>query len=1303
MSTTLSSNIPSPKALKALLSQCLNLDRHRLFRRIEGARKLDGEKLSQALTDIHQEIEASMLKVEVKQSRVPDIEYPDLPVSEHKDAIAEAISSNQVVIIAGETGSGKTTQIPKICLELGRGVSGLIGHTQPRRLAARTVANRIAEELNTSLGEQVGFKIRFSDQVSDNTYIKLMTDGILLAEIQQDRFLNQYDTIIIDEAHERSLNIDFILGYLKQLLPKRPDLKLIITSATIDPERFSRHFNDAPIIQVSGRTYPVEVRYRPFDEPEMDKDQTQAIIDAVNELGKEAPGDILVFLSGEREIRDTAEALNRQNFRHTEVLPLYARLSAAEQNRIFQSHSARRIVLATNVAETSLTVPGIKYVIDPGMARISRYSFRSKVQRLPIEAISQASANQRSGRCGRVSEGICIRLYSEEDYLSRSDFTDPEILRTNLASVILQMLALGLGKIDAFPFVQAPDSRNINDGFRLLEELCATEKRRGKMQLTKLGRQISRLPVDPRYARMVVEAANQNALQEVIIIAAGLSIQDPRERPQDKKQASDEKHSEYQDKDSDYLAFLKLWGAFKEQQKALSANQLRKWCKTSFINYLRMREWQDIVSQLKKSIAELGFRLNSEAADYQSIHCSLAAGLLSHLGFKDKEKEYLGARNSRFLIFPGSSLAKKPPKWTMVAELVETSRLFGRVAAKIQPEWIEPLAKHLIKLQHSEPHWSKKQGAVQAFEKVLLYGQTLVAQRRINYSNIDVATCREIFIREALVNGDTKLNFAFQKHNHDAVEQVLSLEDKSRRRDILVDEDVLVDFYHHKLPVDICTEPGFSKWWRQYQQQDKQFLNFDPSALYKKDQHSITQGSYPDVWQQGNLTLPISYHFEPKDPDDGVSLNIPLPLLNQVQNIGFDWLIPGLRHELIIALIKGLPKRLRRNFVPAPTYADACMADLQQTDKKGQPVAFLDALSMKLKRMTGIEVLEDEWVLDSLPGHLTFNFKVINDKGEVIKQGRDLQALKQSLQGQVKNTLQEVATPELERSGLTQWDFPVLEKEFVNKTGGFEVKAFPALVAEKQSVAIRLFDQPHKAEEAHVKGLRKLVHINIPSPVKYLQEKLPNKAKLGLYFNPFGKIQALIEDCINTGIDSLIKQYTEDHQVEVRDEETFDKLVAFARGEINDRVLSIAQKVERGLTVAHSIQKRMKGNVPLNMITAHGDIKSHLESLVYPGFVSEVGEHRLDDWNRYINGIERRLEKLPVDPSKDRMHQLNLQKVQQEFDAQLAKIPQGMPIPEALREVRWMIEELRISFFAQQLGTAMPISAKRISNHMASF
>ncbi|MCI4179834.1 ATP-dependent RNA helicase HrpA, partial [Dickeya dianthicola] len=888
-------------ALEPQLNALMLRDRQRLRRRLQGAMKVGNPQAQVSIAqEIGREIDAARLRVEQRKASLPAIRYPEaLPVSQKREAILSAIRDHQVVIVAGETGSGKTTQLPKMCLELGRGVTGLIGHTQPRRLAARSVADRIAAELETPLGGAVGYKVRFNDQIGDNTLVKLMTDGILLAEIQQDRLLMQYDTLIIDEAHERSLNIDFILGYLRQLLPRRPDLKVIITSATIDPQRFSRHFGNAPIIEVSGRTYPVDVRYRPVVEEAQDgdRDQLQAMLDAVDELCREGPGDILVFMSGEREIRDTADALNKQDLPHTEILPLYARLSNQEQNRVFQSHHGRRIVLATNVAETSLTVPGIRYVIDPGTARISRYSYRTKVQRLPIEPVSQASANQRKGRCGRVAAGICIRLYSEQDFLSRPAFTDPEILRTNLASVILQMTALGLGDIAAFPFVDAPDKRNIQDGVRLLEELSALQSSDdGHYRLTPQGRHLAQLPIDPRLARMVLEARQTSCVREAMIITAALSIQDPRERPVEKKQAAEEKHRRFVDKESDFLTFVNLWDYLQEQQKALSSSQFRKLCRSDYLNYLRVREWQDIYTQLRQVVKELGFPVNSEPADYRSLHGALLTGLLSHIGQKDVEKqEFSGARNTRFAIFPGSGLFKKPPKWAIVAELVETSRLWGRIAARIEPEWVEPLAQHLIKRSYSEPHWEKAQGAVMAQEKVTLYGLPLVAARKVNYGAIDPVVSRELFIRHALVEGDWQTQHAFFRANQKLRSEVEELENKSRRRDILVDDEMLFAFYDQRLPQDLVSSRHFDNWWTQASKTDPDRLNFEKTMLIKDGAERVSALDYPNHWQQGELRLRLTYQFEPGADADGVTVHIPLPVLNQVKEDGFEWQIPGLR------------------------------------------------------------------------------------------------------------------------------------------------------------------------------------------------------------------------------------------------------------------------------------------------------------------------------------------------------------------------------------------------------------------------
>ncbi|EGQ8491051.1 TPA: ATP-dependent RNA helicase HrpA [Vibrio cholerae] len=1287
----------SAASLKKALGESLIKDRFRFSKRIDGASKIKNESARNAVFDeIALDIAQSMMVVEQRKQQMPKIEYPALlPVSQKRDDIAQAIAHHQVVIVAGETGSGKTTQLPKICAELGRGKYGLIGHTQPRRLAARSVANRIAEEMETELGGFVGYKVRFTDQISYQTQIKLMTDGILLAEIQNDRFLNQYDTIIIDEAHERSLNIDFILGYLKQLLPRRPDLKVIITSATIDPERFSKHFSNAPIIEVSGRTYPVEVRYRPLagdDDSESDRDQLEGIFQAVDELCDEGLGDILIFMNGEREIRDTADALSKRNLRDTEIVPLYARLSAGEQNKIFQPHAGRRIVLATNVAETSLTVPGIKYVIDPGTARISRYSYRTKVQRLPIEPISQASANQRKGRCGRTEEGICIRLYSEEDFLSRPEFTDPEILRTNLASVILQMTALGLGDIEAFPFVEAPDKRNIQDGVRLLEELGAINDqiKDPKKRLTESGKQLARLPIDPRLARMVLEASKFGCLKEVMIIASALSIQDPRERPSDKQQSADDKHRRFNHEDSDFLTLVNLWHYIGQQQKALTSNQFRRQCKLDYLNYLRVREWQDVYTQLHQSTREMGFKLNDEPGSYHAVHSAILVGLLSHIGMKDQEKnEYHGARNARFNIFPASGLFKKQPKWVMSAELVETSKLWARVVAKIEPDWIEPLAKHLIKRSYSEPHWSKKNAAVMAYEKVMLYGIPIVPKRLVNYGTIDPVLSREIFIRSALVEGDWETKHAFFKQNRALLAEVEELEHKSRRRDILVDDEELFQFYDQRVGTEVVSGRHFDAWWKTASRKTPDLLSFEKEMLFKGDASHITDLDYPNFWHQGNLKLKLSYQFEPGENSDGVTVHIPLPILNQVEPHGFDWQIPGLRHELVVSLIKSLPKTLRKNFVPAPNYADAFLARVTPFE-----MPLLDAMEKELRRMTGVTVLREDWKLDQLPAHLKITYRAVDHRNRKLNESCDLHELKESLKEKVQETLSQVADDDIEQRDLHTWSFGELPKVYQQKRGGFEVRAYPALVDKKDSVEIKLFETEQEQLSAMRAGQRRLILLNVPSPIKYLHANLPNKSKLGLYFNPYGKVLDLIDDCIACGVDKLI----EERGGMVWEPQAFEALKEHVRAELGDTVVEIAKQVETILTTAYNINKRLKGKVDFTMAFALSDVKAQIEGLIFSGFATECGWKRLPDILRYMRAIERRMEKLPVDPNKDRLHMLKIESVANKYKELLNKIPKGMAIPDNVREIRWMLEELRVSYFAQQLGTPYPVSDKRIIN-----
>ena len=1292
---------PLQQSLFSQLIDIMLVDKRRLSARIHGIGKIKSQEAQQAVADeIQQQIEQARLRVESRKSAVKNpIVFPEsLPVSQRKAEIEKLLSEHQVIVVAGETGSGKTTQLPKMCLELGLGNLGTIGHTQPRRIAARSVAARIAEELQTELGDLVGYKVRFNDQISDNTQIKLMTDGILLAEIQTDRFLNQYSCLIIDEAHERSLNNDFILGYLKQLLPRRPDLKVIITSATIDVERFSKHFNNAPIIEVSGRTYPVEVRYRPVAE-EDDQDQLQGILNAVDELQAEGRGDILIFMNGEREIRDTAEALQKQNLKHTEILPLFARLSTQEQNKIFHPSGLNRIVLTTNVAETSLTVPGIKYVIDPGTARISRYSYRTKVQRLPIEPISQASANQRKGRCGRVSEGICIRLYSEEDFNNRPEFTDPEILRTNLASVILQMTALGLDDIEAFPFVDAPDKRHIQDGVKLLEELGAFEtvqtKSGEKRRLTTIGRQLAQLPVDPRLAKMLLSAVDFGSVYEVMIIVSALSIQDPRERPTEKQQASDEKHRRFADKKSDFLAFLNLWNYVQEQQKELTKNQFRRQCQKDFLNYLRIREWQDIYQQIRLAVREMGLPINSEKAEYQQIHTAFLSGLLSHIGLKEAEKQqYLGARNAHFAIFPNSVLFKKQPKWVMAAELVETSKLWGRMVAEIEAEWIEPLAEHLTKKSYSEPRWSKSRGAVIADEKVSLYGVPIVAARPVNYGAIDPIVSREIFIQSALVEGDWNTKHKFFKQNQQLIREVEELEHKSRRRDILVDERTLFEFYDQRIGTDVVSQKHFDTWWKKAEKQDPELLNFERSFLINDDAEQVSKLDFPNFWHQGNLKLKLTYQFEPGTDADGVTVHIPLPLLNQVEMTGFDWQIPGLREELVIALIKSLPKSYRRNFVPAPNYAQAFLGRAVPLEKP-----LLDTLIYELRRMTGVTVEAEHWNWEQIPSHLKMTFRVVDENGKKIAESMDLDELKFSLKDRVQESISAVADDGIEQSGLHIWSFAELPQCYEQKQRGFSVKAFPAIVDEKDAVGIKLFETEFEQAVAMQQGLRRLLLLNVPSPIKYLHEKLPNKAKLGLYFTPFGRVLDLIDDCIACAVDKLIA----DFGGFVWNEEGFNKLRDFVRENVNEVTVDIAQKVEQILTLTHQLNQRLKGKMDFTMAFALSDMKSQISGLIYQGFVQKSGYARLPDLLRYLQAIDKRMDKLAQDVNRDRAAMLRVEQVQQAYQQLLAKLPKSKPISDEVAEIRYMIEELRVSLFAQQLGTKYQVSEKRILNAISEF
>ncbi|WP_037887715.1 ATP-dependent RNA helicase HrpA [Streptomyces viridochromogenes] len=1310
---------PALGPLAPRLTELTLRDAHRLGRRLEGARKIrKPEARAAVLAEIEAEIAKGEERIAARRTRVPAVRYPEqLPVSQKKDDIAAAIRDHQVVIVAGETGSGKTTQIPKICLELGRGVRGMIGHTQPRRIAARTVAERVAEELDTPLGESVGWKVRFTDQVNpDATFIKLMTDGILLAEIQTDRELRAYDTIIIDEAHERSLNIDFLLGYLAQLLPKRPDLKVVITSATIDPERFSRHFGDAPIIEVSGRTYPVEVRYRPLleeDGDDADRDQITAITDAVEELMGEGQGDILVFLSGEREIRDTADALTKKQYRFTEVLPLYARLSHAEQHRVFQPHTGRRIVLATNVAETSLTVPGIKYVIDPGFARISRYSHRTKVQRLPIEPISQASANQRKGRCGRTSDGICIRLYSEDDFLARPEFTDAEILRTNLASVILQMTAAGLGDIEKFPFIDPPDHRNIRDGVQLLQELGALDpsQKDVRKRLTDTGRKLAQLPVDPRLARMVLEADRNGCVREVMVIAAALSIQDPRERPADKQTQADQQHARFRDETSDFLAYLNLWRYIREQQKERGSSSFRRMCKQEYLNFLRIREWQDIYSQLRTVAKQMGIHLNEDDAPADRIHVSLLAGLLSHIGMKDVKEskdsgagarkdggrnEYLGARNAKFAIFPGSALFKKPPRFVMSAELVETSRLWARVNAKIEPEWVEPLAGHLLKRTYSEPHWEKDQAAVMAYEKVTLYGVPIIAQRKVNYGRVDPELSRELFIRNALVEGDWRTHHKFFADNRKLLSEVEELEHRARRRDIVVDDETLFDFYDQRVPEHVVSGAHFDSWWKRKRHEQPDYLDFEREMLIRESAEAVTKSDYPDSWRQGPLKFRVTYQFEPGADADGVTVHIPLQVLNQVTDEGFDWQIPGLREELVTELIRSLPKPIRRSYVPAPNYAKAF---LEKAVPLQEPLTV--TMARELRRMVGVPFTADDFDWSKVPDHLRITFRIVDERRRKLAEDKDLEALKLRLKPKARKALSQAAAAtasreggeSLEREGLADWTIGTLTRVFETRRAGQPVKAYPALVDDGDTVSVRLFDTEAEQAQAMWKGTRRLILRNIPvNPAKFASEKLTNAQKLALSANPHGSIQALFEDCAMAAADKLIG----DFGGPAWDEESYRKLYDRVRAEIVDTTVRTVAQVQQVLAAWQAAERRLKAVRSPALLANLTDVRKQLDALVRPGFVTEAGLRRLPDLMRYLIAVDRRLQQMPTNVQRDTTRMEKVHEMQDEYAWLLEQMPQGRPVPQQVLDVRWMLEELRVSYFAHALGTAYPISDKRI-------
>ncbi len=1302
---------------------------------------------------------------------------PELPVSGMRDEIQAAIRDHQVVIVAGATGSGKTTQLPKMCLELGR---TSIAHTQPRRIAARTIAERIAEEMEVELGSLVGYQVRFTDRRSETTRIKLMTDGILLNELTRDRLLRRYDTIILDEAHERSLTVDFLLGYLKQLLPKRPDLKVIVTSATIDPESFAKHFADAdgkpaPIIEVSGRTFPVEIRYRPLlgeagvDGDEGDDGATAEDLDLIGgiraglaELDREADGDVLVFLSGENEIRDAQDALS--DLPRTEVLPLYGRLSTADQHRVFERSSRagirRRVILSTNVAETSLTVPGIKYVIDGGTARISRYGARSKVQRLPIEAISQASANQRSGRAGRTSDGIAIRLYAEDDFEKRPAFTDPEILRTSLASVILQMLTLGLGKLEDFPFLQPPDPRGVKDGFDLLRELGAV---RADGSVTRTGRDIARLPVDPRFARMLIESKKHGVTREVLAIVAGLSIQDVRERPLEKRGQADEKHARFADPTSDFITLLNLWNHLEAKRSELSSSAFRRLCKAEFLNYLRVREWADVSSQLRRLAKPLNLTLEAPKADPDGVHRSILAGLLSQIGILDERSaakagptgrpgskgrdarsvEYIGARQVKFQIFPGSTVAKKRPDAVMAAELVETSRLFARTVARIDPAWAEQLAGDLVKRAHSEPHWEAKQGAAVGWERVTLFGVPLVARRRIQWARIDPELARELFIRHALVEGEWPPGvdrgrdraYDFERANARLRRDLREEEERTRRRDILVDDEAVVDFYDDRIPADVVSVRAFETWWNAERKRRGDLLTMRRSDLLDEEADSPDGDSaaYPPKLQQGDQTLRLKYRFEPGAEDDGVTVQVPLALLPRLDPDGFDWLVPGLRHDLVTALIKALPKHIRRTVVPAADWARKLVDEFP-----AEPTGSIrDALATAIRRATGAPATADDFDIDRLPPHLRMGFAVLDENGRRLAIGRDLALLQHRYAERARESVARVfAEPDaggrrgrgrpgaptpaasgpgrgvafpgrpateaasVERDGLTTWDFDELPQSLEVRRGGGAIRAYPALVDNGATVSVRLFSTVEDQRRAHRAGVRRLVQLAVPSPVSYLNSHLTQAEKLSLATSPYKDSRALFDDALLAVIDARLRATAADGLIWTRAE--FEAARDTASANVIDDLFAAVSLVSKILAAHRQAEREVKDATSLALLPALTDIRGQLAGLVFPGFIARTGLDRLARVPLYLAGASHRIAKLRENPNRDRVWMNEVEAATARYSEAGGTLPLAADADSRLETVRWMLEELRISLFAQHLGTTGPVSLQRVAKALAA-
>lgn len=1274
------------------------------------------------------EQERSRSPAAAKANPLPPITFPEsLPVSSRREEIERALGEHQVVIVCGETGSGKTTQLPKIALAMGRGRANtgkLIGHTQPRRIAASSVAKRIAEELKTPLGEVVGYKVRFQDRLQPGASVKLMTDGILLAETQTDPLLRAYDTLIIDEAHERSLNIDFLLGYLKQLLPRRPDLKIIVTSATIDAERFARHFESirgpAPVLMVSGRLYPVEQRWRPFEENK-DYDLDNAIADAVDELWREGAGDVLVFLPGEREIRDAAEHLRKHHPPGVEILPLFARLSQQEQDRVFESHSARRIVLATNVAETSLTVPGIRYVIDSGLARVKRYSYRNKVEQLQVEPVSQAAANQRAGRCGRVSNGICIRLYDEKDYEGRTKFTDPEILRSSLAGVILRMKALGLGMVEDFPFLEPPPRKAVADGYALLGELNAVDEQN---ELTAIGKELSKLPLDPRVGRMILEARERQSLAEVLIIASALSVQDVRDRPMEHQQAADEKHKKFDDEKSEFMGYLKLWKWLDESrgghgEHRISSRKHEQLLRDNFVSPRRVREWRDIYSQLHTVVAEHGWRLNASPATYEQVHLAMLAGLLGNVGLKSDEDDwYLGARGIKFWRHPGAHLSKKPGRWLVAAELVETTRLFGRGLAAIEPQWIPWIAGHLLKTQLLEPHWEKKAAEVVALERATLYGIVVYSNRRVNFGKVDPAAAREIFIREALVGEEWETKLPFLTHNRKLIRQVEELEHKSRRQDVLVDDELIYAFYDQQLPADVYSGHTFERWYREESKRQPKLLWLTKEELMRHEAAGITTSAFPKTIRLGGVDCNASYLHEPGDAKDGVTVTVPIYALNQVNDERCEWLVPGMLKDKVLALVKSLHQKPRARLVPLPDY----VAEFVELTPFAQG-SLMEALLKAVRERTQLAVQRNDFKLETLSPHLFMNFRIVDEHGRQLGMGRNLAALKAELGGQARSAFQALASLKVSKpdapaeekrpqqaatkqqhhvqtapsteaptarkaaATYTAWTFGELPELMEVQRGSQTLIGFPALIDKGSHVEIEVFDEPDVAAHKHRAGLRRLVALQLKEPLKYLEKNIPDLQKMAVAYMPLGTQEELRDQIIDVALERAFLA-----EPLPTDERSFKARIEEGRSRMNLIAQEVARLAGVVLTEYAAAARKLKDSKPAKEVA--DDVAAQLQRLCPKRFVALVPYAQLQHYARYLRAVTTRLDKLRADPARDAQRLAELRPLEQRYVRRLAE---RKGVADArLDEFRWLLEELRVSFFAQELRTPQPVSVKRL-------